>query len=498
MLAWAACGTTSHAPLDAAIDAPPDARALIADASDDGGPEDGGRDANDDARVIGEAGVDAGVDVCEGLDAALAAAAPGDVVTVRRSCSPMLAGRAITVPAGVTLRADHVRTEPFDVRIAGAGVEPAVTLVPSDDPLVPTRISGVEVSSPGRAAIVVRGEGHARIDDVRVLITAGIGVGVERATVSIEGSAIHSDFSPARRDEEPVPADAARVGTWGVVARDAADVTITDTGMSSFANGCTAVIGATVRVTRGRFFVCRTHGVLAYGGTVELADSQLDNLYASTGGTSRGLVVAGGAMATVTGLDAFDDEGDAVFVDAASASLTTLTTRALGGAGVWAQRAASVSIGGASMIEGARGGGVVAIGASEVNVRDTTVRAVASAMLPRAGGGSAAFGDGISIVGIVMPPTVQITDVVLDGNARVGLLVDGGGLAIPTLTLLRIDARGTGAQLGAVAQNVMSLPPAWDMGVMRTGSPATLDAAAGVLDVAAPSAGIVMPPTISF
>jgi hypothetical protein len=78
-------------------------------------------------------------------------------------------------------------------------------------------------------------------------------------------------------------------------------------------------------------------------------------------------------------------------------------------------------------------------------------------------------------------------------------VLDGASEALD-VTIERARVETTGAQLGAIAQNVSALPAGWDADVTRIGSAATLDpvAAPVVVSDGSGATGILMPPTITF
>jgi hypothetical protein len=93
----------------------------------------------------------------------------------------------------------------------------------------------------------------------------------------------------------------------------------------------------------------------------------------------------------------------------------------------------------------------------------------------------------------------MLGDLVLSENVRVGMVLDGGGDPL-ALAVSGTMVSTSGTELGAVAQNVASLPASWDSGITRAGPAMTLDHGAAPLVVSdgVGTLGILMPPTIMF
>ena len=155
---------------------------------------------------------------------------------------------------------------------------------------------------------------------------------------------------------------------------------------------------------------------------------------------------------------------------------------------------------GSGSFEDLGGAGIAAVGAVRLEARDTRVASTRSIPIPTAGGTSLEeMGDGIHVVQLAdVDSEVELADVTLVRNERVGLVLDGGMRPL-SISIARTRVETTGMQLGALAQNVVALPAGWDASVTRVGSAETLDASAGPLAVSEGGlAGILMPPTIMF
>jgi len=147
-------------------------------------------------------------------------------------------------------------------------------------------------------------------------------------------------------------------------------------------------------------------------------------------------------------------------------------------AALWVQQSPSFSlIGEATEVSGNVLSGLVIVESTDVLVRGATFRN--NTLGTRVSGtiGRIDVGDGIHAV-IDDGASLTVDQVVMEGNARVGVLLDveSGNL---DGVLMNVSVEGTGDQLGAIAQGPDGLidTGAWDTTVTRLGSTAINDEA---------------------
>lgn len=399
---------------------------------------------------------------------------------------------AVTIPAGVTI--EH---GVFDLP-AGA----SVTLTPAAGGEPRTTLRGARVSGGAGAGASVRvlGEGAALVEGVTFAIERGIAVGVSGATVEILDATLSGNVDPERVAELPSNIDASVLATWGIAAIDGAVVTVEGSAMERFAAAGAVCWGATLTVEGTTVASNLGYGIQSFDCILELNRVTVRETLTAPGVVGVGVLAARGSVLTSAALTIESAPGYGVIANASAAMLERAIVTGLGQAGVWAENGANLSVSGGTFDANA-GAAIAAVGASSLDVSATDVRATRMAPIPSpSGAGSERMADAIHVAQRAGTPcVVSLRDLDLVENERVGVVLDGASEPL-SVSVVSTRVETTGTQLGAVAQNVDSLPANWDTEVTRVGSAQTLDSAAGPLAV---SDGfgmerILMPPTIDF
>lgn len=400
---------------------------------------------------------------------------------------------ALEIPAGATVEGGT-----FELPDGAA-----VSLAPSPEGAPATTLRGATVRGGFRenaARIRIAGKGLARIEDGVLEVDGGIGIGVVAARVDVDGVQLTGNFDPSRVLELPVHAALDGLATYGIAAIGGAHVTLTGGTIERFVSAAAGCIGSTIELDGTAIAENRGFGIQAFDCTLGLSGVSVHDTVSAPGLPGIGIVADMGTQLTATQLELRDAPGYGLFVSASNAELDAPRIERMRQAGVWAENGATLSITG-GMLDGNAGAAIAAVGATRLDVRETSVVATSEAPIPSPGGGGAdTMADAIHVAQLAGTPcTVVLSDLTLSHNDRVGLVLDGAmePLAV-AIERTRIETSGT--ELGAVAQNVADLAEEWDVGITRVGSAATLDRTAAALTVSTGSdlVGILMPPTISF
>jgi len=422
----------------------------------------------------------------EDIASRIEALGAGETLEIASTC---VVSGALTVPAGATVRGGTFVLGRAD----------SVTLTASADGTPLTTLEGARITGGSeRSSVRVVGPGSARIANTTFEIERGIAIGVDGARVELEDVDIVGNIDPALVLDVPDPAPADRFATYGIAAIHGASITVSRGHISRLASAAIVCTDGTVELTDVVLDENRGAGLLAFTCEVRATRVEVTRTLALPG-VGIGLF-SGSTLDTGESLHLHDASGYGLFASMSTVSLTHPVVERMAQAGVWAENGASLTITD-GMFDNNAGAAVAAVGASLLDLRTTMVTGTRSALLPTSeGAGADRFADAIHVAQLPgQACVVSIADVVLIDNERVGLVLDGGG---DTVALSVVGARieATGSALGAVAQNVDDLPPIWDAGVVRMGSPVTLDPGAGVLVVSDGSGavGVLMPPTITF
>ena len=412
------------------------------------------------------------------LQRALASAMPGDVVMVG-SC---VVQGPLVVPAGVTLRGEGVESSVVEGDGSATVVEATLSAG------MTTRMEGLTVRSSACAALVGRGPGAFEVANVAVESATGVAIGVEGAErlvmneVSLEGPV--AEGPP--HNGIPLPPYTCDLGgpsTHGLVVVRVPDVRlsrVTSRGFAAF--GVLLVESATT--WEGGF--SNDHigaGLEVYGGTAQLTDVELCRARQDTAPVeSFNGVFLGGARIQSQRLHACEGEVFGLFHAEAEGVHEELVSEDNGFAGVWSQDSPSLRIAGEGSRVAANGfAAVAAFRVGSVEITDTTIADTAEGVTTLGGVGVIRAADGLHLVD---NENVRVAQVEIVENDRVGLLIDLGGASTASVSLSNVAVAGSGAQLGAVAQNGTAVP-GWDSAVTRDAQLAANDAAfVGALDIA--------------
>ena len=420
----------------------------------------------------------------------LASLAAGGTMTIDGAC--VLSG-SFVVPAGATLHGGTFSLAAGD----------RITLTPSAMDAPATTLESVHVvGGSSGSSVRVEGAGHARISQITLDVQRGYAIVVSGSSVAIDHVTVQGALDVAHIVDLGIPAPASANLSYGIVAIQGASIDVTTGDFSGIADAAVMCIDSSIGLSSLTIEDSRGVGVAGFACAVRAADLDIHGMIAAgtLPGTGIGLF-EGSTLVAGDRLSIHDEPGYGVLADRSAVTLTDPTISGLGIAGVWVEDGDGLTLHGGTF-EGNRGIAISAIGVASVDIRGTHVTSTANGPIPTMGGlGTATMADALHVVQRTrgVPIDVMLGDLVLSENARVGLVLDGGGDPL-ALAVSGTMVSTSGTELGAIAQNVASLPASWDSGITRAGPAMTLDHGAAPLVVSdgVGTLGILMPPTIMF
>lgn len=384
-------------------------------------------------------------------------------------------------------------TVPAGVRIEGAGVDLVEIVAPTDlDALrvtggadVATHVGGLSIAIDGGMGVRAIG-GRVELVDVSIRGPRGAAAGfadaeeVSLTRVRVEGPVTEANAMSL----PPMPTPDVTL-THGIVLLRVARAALTDLEVRGTAHAGLLVVDSGLAWTGGRVEEVLGSGAIVVGGTATIAGLTVDRVLRGVGLVpAYALALVGGEVATtdlvVTGSD---DVGVLQSEGRAAHDRVDLRDNAYGG--LWTQLAAATEVRGGSL-EGNGLVGVHALDVDELTLDDLAITGTL-ARTRVVGAGSLEVGDAIQVV---RPTRATLGRLTLADSARVGLLADGGGGSLAGVSILDSMVSGTGAQLGAIAQNG-DVAAGWDAGLARdpvtTANDAAFAGELGILGVVAPT-----------
>jgi hypothetical protein len=373
-----------------------------------------------------------------------------------------------TVPSGVALRGqDRERT----IIEVPAG---AVGLTLAGD----AQVSDLRIESSGYAAIVARTSGSVTIERVVVDVDRGLGIGAQALSelaltdVELRGPVTRDNANEISLIDEELARD--ETGTYGLVTLHVADAQLTDVTSSGFAFFGAALIDTGTTWTGGGTPANLRNGLMVYEGTASLTTLDLCDTMKGLEPLANAGVFAAAAVVDTTGLSVCASDRLGLLHDGATARHVDLVATENLDAAVWVQNCPSFEISGAgSALTDNRFAGIAVLDSTNVVVSDATISN--TELSPRFIDvtGRIDVGDGLQLVGST--EGIQLSDLTLSGNQRVGVLIDLDGATIDDTWLADISVDGTGTELGVIAQNGV-LGAGWDGAVDRQGDTVSNDA----------------------
>ncbi|MBX7195841.1 MAG: hypothetical protein K1X94_27550 [Sandaracinaceae bacterium] len=419
------------------------------------------------------------------LTSALGAAGSGDVVEIG-ACR--IAG-AFEVPAGVTVRGMSGTV------LASVDARPVLTA------LGPASVSRLEIDVDHGGVGVVARTGALTLTNLDLVVTRGVGVGVEGVPLTASLVRLRGPITEANAAFAPMAA--AETGTFGLVARGLASgqtVTLTDVHVADFAVAGVSVGGGTLTWSGPTIPTdvegIRGVGIALFGTHASLEGVEVASMRSGVGMPGIGVVASpleGAATElAATELVVRDGDGYGLFGDGAAIVLDGAELRDLGLMGVRLQGGSLEATDLAALRNG--GAGVMAIDTDHVGIERGQLDAQREALFVTSLG-SVRVADGLEMVrdpdsADAPPLDLTLIDVSLGDNARAGLLLDANDASVGGLRIENVTASASGSGYGAVTQRT-PVPDGWDTGIARMGAAATNDAAFSTpIDVV----GIMMPP----
>ncbi len=425
----------------------------------------------------GTAGSDGGgLCTSAAVSAALAAAGPGDVVS--------LGACRVTGPF----------TVPASVRLRGAGVASSVVVAPADGVALtlvpgaaatPTQLQAITIESAGRAAVVIKGAGAAGLDSVNIAMTKGVGVATDQSTVTLQDVNITGDIEPADALTLPLLPDPASYPAHGLVAIGG-DLTLRRFSASKLAATGVSFSASTASWAGGSACDNAGIGVRADGGTLLLTDVTACRTLQSGLNPVFGMLFTGGVVVTSSGVKLMDNERFGIAHVGSNGSHTDLVGMRNGDPAVWVQESTSFQLKGAgSMLVGNKFNALVVRDSSNVTLRDamitdTVMQQRTTIPAPGQPSGPVTNGDGIQLV---RATASVVQDVTLVNNGRIGMLLDVGSGSIGDVQIMgRVPVSGpaNGALMQSTTGMVALGTGGWDSAVIRDAATLARDTAASM------------------
>ncbi len=422
------------------------------------------------AMMLAAAGLAAGCGSDEPLcdsatvEAALESADEGDTVTIG-ACRVQ---GPFTVPSGVALRGRDRDSSIIEVPAATVGL----TLAGD------AQVSDLRIESSGYAAVIARTSSSVTIERVDLDVDLGLGIGAQALSelvltdVDLRGPVTRDNANEISLLDEATSRD--QTGTYGLITLHVGDAQLTDVTSSGFAFFGAALIDTGTTWTGGGTPANLRNGLMVYEGTTTLTTLDLCDTMKGLEPLANAGVFAAGAVVDSTGLSVCASERLGLLHDDATAHHVDLVASDNLDAAVWVQNCPSFEISGSgSALTNNRFAGIAVLDSTNVVVSDATISG--TELSPRFIDvtGRIDVGDGLQLVGST--EGIQLSDLTLSGNQRVGMLIDLDGATIDDSWLAGITVDGTGTELGVIAQNG-TLGTGWDGGVDRQGDTLSNDA----------------------
>jgi hypothetical protein len=382
-----------------------------------------------------------------------------------------------------------------------------------------TELASVEVRVEGLIGVLARGAGSVALEQVRIEVVRGIGVGLSGlTTLSLDSVTIAGPVTAATATSPeylrvvaaaPPPGECpggatcecepgetggdGRVcdasGAWATVGAayglylDAvADADLRDVEVSGMAAFGVVSRGGLVRWTGGELAENLGVGLRQIGGEVVLEDVAVrDTLQGVRGEPSYAIATTDAARIESIRLTLVENERFGLLQFESAGSHEDLVAEGNGDAAVWVGASDDFALRGTgtSLADNSFAGLVVA-GSRNVRIEDAVIEATRTVERPVGTFGVRQIGDGIHLSDSLVD--VALARVILRANGRAGLVADlGAGSAGIAFTGVTVE--GSGSELGAVAgrsDGSGHITPVamggWDDGITRLGATAANDA----------------------
>lgn len=411
----------------------------------------------------------------EQLEEALSRAKPGDVIHVE----PGRFEGSFVVPGGVTVEGSGKGA----TILVATGSDPTLVLVPGTPAAAATDLTvELPASANTGAAVLAHGKGQAALRRVNVIAAEGVGVAAEDLDrLILQEVAINGVITEANATSYPTTVNVLEVSYAGLVTSRVTNVEMSDVDLNGFAEFGALFVKSDVTWNGGTSTGHLAVGVMVHDGSANLSGVTIAEIYQGFRLIwGYGLVIAAGAKVTTTGLRVREVSGVGILQDGAATSAHAgphITSNRY--VGVWLQGLAGTADalafkldGVGSLLHANGAGGVVAINSSGIEIADAEIDETLK--LPTVVNETSQIwvGDGIHLVSSVVD--VQLRDLYLDGNKRIGVLCDGGGQSLAGVRMENIVIVGTGEELGLLGQNGL-IADGWSDGVTVMGAAAAND-----------------------
>ncbi len=368
---------------------------------------------------------------------------------------------------------------------AGAGTVLAAADGASVVALAPgARLESLVVESGADVGVLGTGVGEPIVvNDVTVRASRGIALRIDGTAAELARVTLVGPVTPENAEDVPPSASAADWATHGLVITSSgtadAPVVLEDVSTTGFARFGALFIDSNVVWRGGNASRNLPVGLMAQGGTLGLDGVEIGETLAGVQPfVPAGAIFRDGIEVETTDVLVSSNDGYGVIQDGSTVSHGNLVANENSEPALWAQNGSRLElVGAASELRGNMLAGIVITGGSTASVRDALVEATHLATRIEAGG-PVMVGDGIHVV-LDSVSDVAIESVTLEGNERVGLLLDVGDGMPENATLTAITVDASGSAYGAVAQSGARVvgAGAWDTGVTRLGASVANDAA---------------------
>lgn len=395
--------------------------------------------------------------------------------------------RGDTVEVGVC-RVTGTFTVPEGVRLAGQGPDHTILAHDGDLPVVELTtgaqapvLSQLAIESRTPAAVVARGSGQARIDNVDVRAFRGIGIGAEGlSSLELDEVSLVGPVTANNAMDVPLDPSPEVLATHGMVLLNIDLAELEGVSIVGFAEMGTLLLDGRTEWRGGSSSYNVGTGLFVHDGSALLEDLELCGGFRSLDlhPPYAGVFTAGAEIVSRR-LDVCDCQGFGLVHDSCDTTHEDLSATENQDAALWVQNTEGrlfELLGSDSTLEGNGRAGLVLSETGDSRIEGATFANSSEVEVVREIDGiqhQFDMADGIQIV----QPLGQtiLRDLRFDFNERTGLLIDRTPEL--SLTLERVETDGEGRQFGAILQeDEVIIRDGWDVGVTRFGATVENDA----------------------
>jgi hypothetical protein len=390
----------------------------------------------------------------------------------------------MTVAAGGTLRAANP---------GGATVEndSGAVIIAETAPGKTTTVSGLKVKSAGGVAILVKGSGDFKGENLDVACTKGIGIAAEDASSfalastnvsgNITADQIPNLYFPLKGTEYPI---------IGTIVSKTTKVTIADVTVTGFGGFGAVFVASNGSWDRGAVTGNVGVGIMQSGGTLIVSNVKIDGTQAGERGMaifSYGMVAANKATLSTDHVEIADNKGFGILQEDSSSSHDGLKLNRNTEVGLWVQKSPGTVSAPSLVIKGEnnelndnKGGGIFAIESGGIDVSAASLSRAVVKKITAGETGLVEMADGLQVSNLT--GDLKVNNASFADNARIGVLLSGTPAPGANVTFDGVTVTGA-SQYGLLGVDGFTVGTGW--GVTKDATLAEVDSNfAGTLGVA--------------